>query len=84
MLGLEELIVDRLAGWQFWQSETDGYNVWLLWSSGEQRIDLNRLRTLAARNETTAALESLIEFARRHQARKPTHSEIEEWARKPP
>ena len=84
VLGLEELIVDRLAAWQFWQSEIDGYNAWRLWSSGEQRIDLTRLRSLAARNETTAALDSLVEFARGHQLRRPTYSEIEEWTSKPP
>lgn len=50
VLGLEELIVDRLAAWQFWRSEVDGYNAWRLWSSGEQRIDPTRLRSLAARN----------------------------------
>ena len=84
VLGLEELIVDRLAAWQFWRSEIDGYNAWRLWSSGEQRIDLTRLRSLAARNETTAALDSLVEFARGHRLRKPTHSEIEEWTRETP
>ena len=53
------------------------------WSSGEQRIDPTRLRSLAARNETTAALDSLVEFARGHRLRKPTDGEIEEWTRKP-
>ena len=84
VLGLEELIVDRLAAWQFWRSEIDGYNAWRLWSSGEQRIDPARLRSLAARNETTAALDSLVEFARGHRLRRPTDGEIEEWTRKPP
>ena len=84
VLGLEELIVDRLAAWQFWQSEIDAYNAWRLWSSREQRIDLTRLRSLATRSETTAALHSLLEFARGHQRRQPTHSEIEEWTRSPP
>ena len=84
VIGLEELIVDRLAAWQFWQSEIDGYNAWRLWSSREQRIDLTRLRSLAERSETTAALTSLVEFARHHRLRQPTHTEIEEWSRNPP
>ena len=84
VLGLEELIVDRLAAWQFWRSEIDGYNAWRLWSRGEPRMELARLRSLAARNEVTAALNSLVEFARSHRLGKPTHSQIEEWTRTPP
>ena len=84
VIGLEELIVDRLAAWQFWQSEVDGYNAWRLWSSREQRIDLTRLRSLAERSETTAALNSLVEFARYRRLRQPTHAEIEEWSENPP
>ena len=84
VLGLEELIVDRLAAWQFWRSEIDGYNAWRLWSRGEPRMELARLRSLAARNETTAALDSLVEFSRTHRLGKPTHSQIEEWSKTPP
>ena len=84
VIGLEELIVDRLAAWQFWRSEVDGYNAWLLWSSGNHRPNLARLRALAERNEASAALDSLMAFARTHVAREPTHTEVETWARTNP
>ena len=84
VIGLEELIVDRLAAWQFWRSEIDGYNAWLLWSSGNHRPNLARLRALAERNEASAALDSLVAFARTHVAREPTHTEVETWARTNP
>ena len=84
LIGLEELIVDRLAAWQFWRSEIDGYSAWLLWSSGDHRLNLGRLRMLAERSETSAALELLVVFARTHAGRQPTHTEIETWARKTP
>ena len=84
VIGLEELMVDRLAAWQFWRSEIDGYNAWLLWSSGNHRPNLARLRALAERNEAAAALDSLVAFARTHVAREPTHTEVETWARMSP
>ena len=84
LLGLEELIVDRLAAWQFWRSEIDGYSAWLLWSSGDQRPSHGRLRVLAERSDTSAALDSLIAFARTCAGREPTHTEIETWAHKTP
>jgi len=84
VIGLEELIMDRLAAWQFWRSEIDGYSAWLLWSSGGHRPNLERLRGLAERNETSVALDSLIAFARAHAGRMPTHTEVETWAHKTP
>lgn len=84
VIGLEELIVDRLAAWQFWRSEIDGYNAWRLWSSREKQIDLTRLRFLAARSDTTTALNSLLEFAGGYTLHQPAHSEIEQWTRNPP
>ena len=84
LIGLEELIVDRLAAWQFWRSEIDGYSAWLLWSSGDHRPNLGRLRVLAERRETSVALDALIVFARTHAGRKPTHAEVETWAHKTP
>ena len=84
VIGLEELIVDRLAAWQFWRSEIDGYSAWLLWSSGDNRPNLGRLHVLAERSETSVALDSLIAFARTHPGRQPTQTEIETWARNTP
>ena len=84
VIGLEELIIDRLAAWQFWRSEIDGYSAWLLWSSGDHRPHLERLRVLAERNETSVALDSLVEFARAHVGRVPTHTEVEAWAHRTP
>ena len=84
VIGLEELIVDRLAAWEFWGSEIDGYSAWLLWSSGDHRLNLGRLCALAERNGASVALDSLIAFVRTHAGRGPTHTEVETWAHNMP
>ena len=84
VIGLEELIVDRLTAWQFWGSEIDGYSAWLLWASPGHHPDLERLRVLAERKESSPALDLLIAFARAHRGRRPTHAEVEAWARNTP
>ena len=84
VIGLEELIVDRLAAWQFWRSEIDGYSAWLLWSRGDHHPNVGRLRVLAERSETSVALDSLVAFARANARREPTQTEIETWARRTP
>ena len=33
----EDMIVDRLAAWQFWNSTTDGASAFLIWKAQEDR-----------------------------------------------
>lgn len=84
VIGLEELIVDRLAAWQFWRSTVDGYNAWLLMNCRGDDVDASRLEDLARRKEVAAALGDLLRFEADHLEREPTDREIERWANKIP
>ncbi len=77
----EDLIVDRLAAWQFWNSERDATNAFLIWRSNE--IEEPRLRSLARSRDVEWSLESLISFRARVTGREPTEVELESWARNP-
>ena len=80
VIGLEELIVDRLAAWSFWNSEIDGLNAYLLMGTGTD-VDQGRLRQLALSREVGAVLEELNRFVDRQGARNPKPDELESWAR---
>lgn len=84
VLGLEELIVDRLAAWQFWSSTIDGYNAWLLLDRRGDEVDSVRLEELARAREVAAALRELLGFTADHLKVGPTDREIETWASKIP
>ena len=78
-IGPEELLVDRLAAWQFWGSEQDGVNAFLIWRAN--RLDEKRLRVLAAAREVSAALASLAAFRRSLRGKTPTPKRLEQWAK---
>jgi hypothetical protein len=84
VIGLEELIVDRLAAWQFWSSTIDGYNAWLLLDRRGSDVDPTRLEKLARRRDAMAALRSLLSFVAEHAALVPSDREIEIWAEEIP
>ena len=83
VIGLEELIVDRLASWQFWRSEIDGINAYLLVRVAGRDVDRDRLRRLADAASVSAALAGLELFVARLGDREPTPDELEEWSRTP-
>ena len=75
----EDLVVDRLAAWQFWNSEQDAVNAFLIARS--TKLDTRRLRRNAGRRRVLASLESLTSFLRTYTGVDPTPEEIERWAR---
>jgi len=81
IIGLEELIVDRLAAWQFWDSEVDAVNAVRLRLGSAADPDPARLRELAKASRVTSALDALERFAERLGDRDPTAQELEEWTR---
>lgn len=84
VIGLEELIVNRLDAWQLWRSEVDGVNAFRLARSSGSGIDWSRLRELAELREVSQALDALERFVAPQESREPTADEIVEWAREAP
>jgi hypothetical protein len=78
-IGPEELLVDRLAAWQFWGSEEDAVNAFLLWRSNS--LNEKRLRSLADAREVSPSLDSLIAFRRSLRGKAPKSEQLERWAR---
>ena len=77
----EDLVVDRLAAWQFWDSEQDAVNAFLVARS--TKLDTRRLRRNAGRRQVLRSLEALTSFLQRYSSVDPTPEEIEQWARVP-
>ncbi len=80
-LRAENILVDRLAAWQFWKSETDAINAWLLWRAQSGNLDRRRLERLATRRKIDTALRSLRAFVDQIGNRVPTNDELEAWAK---
>lgn len=60
IISVEDLIVDRLAAFKFWQSAIDGTNAMLLLEL--ENVDEERLDSQAQRAEVTDALQSVREI----------------------
>lgn len=82
-LSAEDMIVDRLAAWQFWRSTTDGASAFLIWKAQKNRLDRRRLSKLADRRGVGKALESLERFADESKLA-ASAEELERWARELP
>jgi hypothetical protein len=82
-LTAEDMIVDRLAAWQFWRSTTDGASAFLIWKAQARRLDSARLTELAERRGIQKALASLRAFLGRGPRRK-SPEDLERWASSPP
>jgi hypothetical protein len=61
VLSPEDLIVDRLAGFQFWQSEVDFENALLLLRHLRDEVDLTRLKRAARAAGVGASLRRLLD-----------------------
>jgi hypothetical protein len=83
-LSPEDMIVDRLAAWQFWNSTTDGASAFLLWKAQEKALDLKRLGLLAERRGVEERLVRLQSFVREVAPRVPSPEELERWAGQTP
>jgi hypothetical protein len=80
-LSPEDMIVDRLAAWQFWRSTTDGASAFLIWKAQKDRLDLKRLQSLAQRRKVEKGYEKLRGFAGDTSDRSVSPEELERWAR---
>jgi hypothetical protein len=49
ILSPEDILVDRLAAWQFWKSPMDAVAAFWVWQSMGSRVDTSRLRAAAER-----------------------------------
>jgi hypothetical protein len=84
IISIEDLLVDRLGAWQYWQSAVDGVNALLLWRAQKKRIDADRLARRVAQGGWERALQSLVTFSEEWKTGDPTDQEIEDWARNGP
>lgn len=80
----EDMIIDRLAAWQFWNSSTDGANAFLIWKAQEKALDRTRLGKLAQVRGVEKGLSRLVEFVREIGARRPSPEDLERWASQAP
>ncbi len=80
VLAPEALLVDCMAGWEFWDSPTDGVNAYLVLRAVGDRLDMATLRRLVKRRDVGNAWKSLRTFARRHDSVDPTPEELAAWA----
>lgn len=78
----EDVIVDRLAAWQFWRSQVDGIGAWFVYKEQQDRLDPERLRVLAREREVLIALERLLELA--ESSSEVSLEELEKWAEEVP
>jgi len=83
-LSPEDMIIDRLAAWQLWNSTTDGASAFLLWKAQERRLDKARLAELSEIRGVQNALERLRKFVQRRGSKLPSAKDLETWANKAP
>lgn len=80
IISVEDLLVDRLGSWEYWQSSVDGVNAFLLWRAQRERMDVERVEDRIERAGWQKALQSLLQFASRREQGEPSGEEVEEWA----
>lgn len=81
VLGLDEILVDRLAAWSFWKSDVDGIAAFELWRRRFRSLDRRRLRHLAAERGVESGLRRLERFAGKWRSRRPRPEELARWAK---
>ena len=80
MVSVEDLLVDRLGAWQYWQSSVDGANAWAVWRATQGRLDIARLQNRIREEGWQEALERLMSFADRWPDDEPPADQVEAWA----
>ena len=83
ILSPEAVLADRLASWEFWNSEQDGINAFLVWRSAYETIDANKLGLLVEDRHLEAAWDRFTEFSERYLEKEPTPEELARWASRP-
>jgi hypothetical protein len=84
IISAEDLLVDRLGSWEYWQSSVDGVNALLLWRAQKENMDVERLGINVNRAGWFEAWKSLLRFDSKLGRDEPRVEEIEEWANKGP
>lgn len=74
----EDLLVDRLAAWQFWGSEEDAVNAFQIWQSNDINRDRASRRARAA--DVLVSFQSLVEFREQLDGTTPTPDQLSTWA----
>lgn len=74
----EDLIVDRLAAWKFWESEEDAVNAFLIWRSTD--VDRERVLERARAADVGDRFQSLSEFLEQFDDATPTPEQLSAWA----
>ena len=81
-LSPEDMLVDRLAAWQFWRSATDGISAFLIWKAQRGRLDDRRLTRIA---EDRGVADGLAELQRLVEGGdSPSRETLERWANRRP
>lgn len=84
IISAEDLLIDRLGSWEYWQSSVDGVNALLLWRTQKQNMDVERLEKRVVQTGWQLAWQSLLQFATRWDQSEPPVEEIEKWANEGP
>jgi hypothetical protein len=80
IISVEDLLVDRLGGWEYWESSVDGVNALLLLRAQKERIDFARLERRVDQAGWRKAWGALVRFAERWEHVEPPVEEVERWA----
>ena len=84
VISIEDLLVDRLGAWEYWQSAVDGVNALFLWHIQKDRIDVARLERQVTRAGWRKAWSSLIQFVEKWAPGELPTEEVEKWANSGP
>ncbi len=84
VVSIEDLLVDRLGGWQYWKSGIDGANAFLLYRKCRSEIDFDRLARRAREAGFENALVALEEFDHQWSSSDPNPEDLEAWANQGP
>jgi hypothetical protein len=80
IISAEDLLVDRLGAWEYWQSSVDGLNALMVWRARRESMDIERLERRVSEAGWDRAWRSLIEFAGSWGSSEPPVEEVERWA----
>jgi len=80
VVSVEDLLVDRLGAWAYWESGVDGANAFLLYRICRNEIDQKRLTRRAREAGFEQALDALRAFDHAWADRDPQAQDLETWA----
>ena len=78
----EDLLVDRMAAWKYWESPVDGINSFLLYRAQSQFLDEDHLKKRALAEDVKDALAAVRSLYRKYPGDLPADEVLEKWSRK--